>query len=460
MSPEEERIPVPERSPEERVNDFDEVPLGYTPEQAMEEAERCIQCNNMPCVGGCPVEIDIPAFIEKVAEGEFKEALEILKEDNFIPAITGRVCPQEDQCEKVCTMGKMGDPINIGKLERFVADYARENGLEEVPDVEKDKEEHVGIVGSGPSGITCAGMLALEGYQVTIYEALHEAGGVLKYGIPEFRLPNEVIDHELEYLTDLGVEIKLNRIVGQNLSLEELEDRHDAIYVATGAGAPRFLGLEGENLKGIYSANEFLTRINLMKAYKFPEYDTPITDMDKVAVVGAGNVAMDSARCALRMGAEAHIVYRRTTEWSPAREEEIEHAKEEGVQFDCLCNPVKFIGDDDGWLKEIEFCETELCEPDSSGRPSPEKIEGSNYREEFDTAVIAIGQTPNKVFYQNASGVEVKDWGGIIIDEDTRMTTRDGVYAGGDAVSGAATVILAMGDGREAAESIMERLES
>lgn len=460
MSLEKDRVPVPERPPEERVEDFDEVPLGYTPEQAKEEAERCLQCGEAPCVGGCPVEIDIPQFVNLVAEGKFKEALELLKGYNAIPAVTGRVCPQEEQCEKVCTIGKAGGtPINIGKLERFVADYARENNLEESPVIEEKKDESIAIVGSGPSGITCGAMLAQNGYQVKIFEALHEAGGVLKYGIPEFRLPNEVIDHELEYLDDLGVEIKLNRIVGQNISLKELEKNNDAIYVATGAGSPRFLGLEGENLKGIYSANEFLTRINLMKAYKFPEYDTPITDVGKVAVIGAGNVAMDSARSALRLGAESHIVYRRTTEWAPARDEEIEHAKEEGVKFDCLYSPKKFIGDEDGWLKEIELYECELRETDSSGRPSPERIEGSDFKEEFDTAIIAIGQQPNKVFYENAPGVEVKDWGGIIIDEENRMTTRNGVFAGGDAVSGAATVILAMGDGRRAAKSIMEYLK-
>lgn len=459
MSPEPDRIPVPERSPEERVDDFDEVPLGYTPEMAMEEAERCLQCSKHPCVGGCPVEIDIPAFVKAIADGEFKEALNILKEYNAIPAVTGRVCPQEEQCEEVCVMGNVGDPINIGKLERFVADYARENGLEEPPVIDESREGRVAIIGSGPSGITCAAMLAQKGFEVTMFEALHEAGGVLKYGIPEFRLPNDVIDHELEYLDELDVEIKLNHIVGQNITLEELEEDFDAVYAATGAGSPRFLGLEGEDLKGIYSANEFLTRINLMKAYRFPEYDTPITDMEKVGVIGAGNVAMDSARSALRLGAESHILYRRTVEWSPAREEEVEHAKQEGVQFDCLCNPKRFLGDEDGWLTGVELYDCELCETDSGGRPSPRKLEGTEHIEEFDTIVIAIGQTPNKVFYENAKGVDVKDWGGIIIDEDSRMTTKNGVFAGGDAVSGAATVILAMGDGREAAKNIEKYLK-
>ncbi len=459
MSPEEDRIPVPEREPEERAEDFDEVPLGYTPEQAMEEAERCLECSKSPCIGGCPVEIEIPKFVKAIAEGDFKEGLEILKDHNAIPAITGRVCPQEEQCEEVCVMGNVGDPINIGKLERFLADYARENDLEEVTEIEGSKDAEVAIVGSGPSGVTCAAMLAQNGYQVTILEALHEPGGVLKYGIPEFRLPNEVIDHELEYLDELGVEMKMNRIVGQNVSLEELEKDFDAVYVATGAGSPKFLGLEGEDLKGVYSANEFLTRINLMKAYKFPEYDTPITDMEKVAIIGAGNVAMDSARSALRMGAESHILYRRTTEWSPARDEEIEHAKEEGVTFDTLCNPKRIIGDGNGWVDGIELFECELEEPDESGRPSPTILEDTEHKKDFDTVVIAIGQEPNKVFYENAPGVEVKDWGGIIIDEGSRMTTREGVFAGGDAVSGAATVILAMGDGRKAAKNIMDYLE-
>ncbi len=458
MSPETKRIPVPERPPEERKHDFDEVPLGYTPEQAIAEAKRCLKCGKSPCVAGCPVEIDIPAFVTEIVEGNFKEALKMMKEYNCIPAVTGRVCPQEEQCEEVCVMGKMGDPINIGKLERFVADYARENNLEDIPDIKEKKDEKIAIIGSGPSSVTCAAMLGREGYQVTVFEALHEPGGVLKYGIPEFRLPNKVIDHELDYLIKLGIEIKVNHIVGQNITLEEIEEDYDAIYVATGAGSPRFLGVEGEDLKGIYSANEFLTRINLMKAYRFPEYDTPITDMKKVAVIGAGNVAMDSARSALRLGAESHIVYRRNMDYSPARDEEIEHGKEEGVQFDCLCMPLRFIGED-GWLKEIELQRCELCETDKSGRPRPKAIEGSEFKESFDTAVIAIGQVPNKVFYENATGVDVNRWGGIIIDEETRMTTRDGVFAGGDAVSGAATVILAMGDGRKAAKSIIKYIE-
>ncbi|KXB02064.1 dihydropyrimidine dehydrogenase [candidate division MSBL1 archaeon SCGC-AAA261D19] len=454
---EKERLRVPERPPEERIKDFDEVSLGYDQESARKEAERCLQCPKSPCVGGCPVEIDIPRFIQLIAEGKFEESLRVLKEYNVLPAVTGRVCPQEEQCEVVCTMGKKGDPINIGKLERFVADYSREKGLERFPEVKKDREKRVAVIGSGPSGLTCATDLAREGYGVVIYEALHKPGGVLRYGIPEFRLPNETVDYELEFLEKLGVEIRVNRIVGQNVFIEEIRKEYDAVYVATGAGAPRFLGVEGEDLNNIFSANEFLTRNNLMKAYKFPEYDTPIPHLEKVAVIGGGNVAMDSARTALRLGAESHIVYRRTIEQAPARDEEIEHAREEGVHFDLLRNPVRFIGED-GWLSSIELVKMRLGELDESGRRKPIPVEGSEYVEDFDGAIIAIGQTPNKVFYQNAPGLKVKSWGGIIID-DFLETSLDGVFAGGDAVSGAATVILAMGDGRKAAKSIREYLE-
>lgn len=454
----EERVPVPERPPEERINDFDEVPIGYDEEMAMKEAQRCLECESSPCIDECPVNVDIPEFNILVAEGKFEEAYDLMKQYNAIPAITGRVCPQEEQCEGACVMGKKWDAINIGKLERFVADYARENNLEKIPEIEEDKDERVSIIGSGPCGITCAVDLVKEGYDVVMYEALHKAGGVLRYGIPEFRLPNETIDHELEYLRDLGVDIQPNTVVGKTLTLEEIDDESDAIYVATGAGAPIFLGLEGENLNNVLSANEFLTRNNLMNGYKFPKHDTPMPDVDKVAVIGAGNVAMDSARTALRLGAESHIVYRRTIEYSPARDEEVEHAREEGIQFDTLQNPKRFIGKD-GWLDQIEVLDMELGEPDDSGRPHPEPIEGSEHKEDYDAAIMAIGQRPNRVFYENAQGVEVKDWGGIIVDGDTRMTTRDGVFAGGDAVSGAATVILAMGDGRTAAESIKKYLE-
>lgn len=450
--PDKERVPVPERPPEERIKDFNEVPLGYTEEQAIEEAKRCIQCPKEPCIGGCPVDIDIPEFVGKIVEGEFLEALKVIKSTNCLPAVTGRVCPQEEQCEEVCTAGKIGEPINVGKLERFVADYARENGLEKKPEVKMNRDQKVAVIGSGPSGVTTAFDLAKKGYKVTIYEALHEAGGVLKYGIPEFRLPNEIIDHELEFLGQLGVKIKLNKIVGNNITMEELKNEYDAYFAGTGAGAPRFLGIAGEDFKGIYSANEFLTRINLMKAYRFPEYDTPIKVGEKVAVIGGGNVAMDSARSALRLGAESHIVYRRTEEQAPARNEEIEHAKEEGVQFDFLVSPVRFL-ENDGWVKQIELLKMQLGEPDDSGRRRPVPIEGSEFMIDFDTVVIAIGQTPNRIFYQNVKGLEVKPWGGIVVDEN-QQTSFEGLFAGGDAVTGAATVILAMGAGRKAAKSI------
>ncbi len=455
----EERVPVPERDPEERAKDFNEVSLGYDSEKAVKEAKRCLQCEGSPCVDECPVNVDIPKFNELVAEGKFEEAYDHMKKFNAIPAITGRVCPQEEQCEGACVMGKLGDPINIGKLGRFIADHAREKGFEKVPEANNEKDKQVAIIGSGPSGITCAVDLAKEGFDVTILEALHKPGGVLRYGIPEFRLPNETIDHELEYLTELGVKIDTNRIVGRNISLDEVHNENDVVYVGTGAGAPMFLGLQGENLNNVLSANEFLTRNNLMKGYKFPEHDTPMPKMNKAAIIGAGNVAMDSARTALRLGAESHIVYRRTIEYSPARNEEIEHAKEEGVKFDTLQNPKEFIGDGDGWLEKIKLVDMELGEPDESGRPHPEPIEGSEHEEKFDLSVVAIGQQPNRVFYENAPGVQVKEWGGIIIDEETRMTTRDGVFAGGDAVSGAATVIQAMGDGRKAAEAIKNYLK-
>lgn len=456
--PKKKQVPVPERPPEERIKDFKEVPLGYDEEQVIREAERCLQCADPPCVKGCPVEIDIPGFIEKIEDGEFLEALGIIKETDILPAVTGRVCPQEEQCQENCTAGKIGDVINIGKLERFVADYARKIGLEEIPEVKREMDQKVAIIGSGPSGITCGADLVRGGYQVTIYEALHKAGGVLRYGIPEFRLPNEVIDYELGFLDKMGVEFKLNRIVGNNVSMEELANEYDAYFAGTGAGAPRFLGIEGEDFKGIYSANEFLTRINLMKAYKFPEYDTPIKLGQKVAVIGGGNVAMDSARSALRLGAESHIVYRRTEEQAPARDEEIEHAKEEGVQFDFLVSPVRFLGND-GWVNQIKLLRMELGEPDDSGRRRPVPIEGSETINDFDTVVIAIGQTPNKIFYQNVKGLEVKPWGGILVNEN-QMTSIEGLFAGGDAVTGAATVILAMGAGRKAARSMHEYLQS
>ena len=451
------RVPVPERPAKVRNKDFKEVSLGYDEAQVVEEALRCLQCKKNPCMDGCPVYIDIARFITKIAEKDFIGALDVIKEENCLPAITGRVCPQEVQCEEKCTRGKKGDAINIGKLERFVSDYARLKNLEPVPKIENKINQKVAIIGSGPSGITCAVDLAKLGYQVTIFEALHDTGGVLKYGIPEFRLPNDIIDHELEYLKKLGVEIKVNCIIGKTIEFKELQEEFDAMYAGTGAGSPNFLRIEGENLNGIYSANEFLTRINLLKAYMFPDYDTPIKVGKRTAVFGAGNVAMDSARSAKRLGSEAHILYRRTEAEAPARNEEIEHAKEEGVQFHFLIAPTRFIGKD-GWLKAIEVLNMELGEPDSSGRRRPVPIEGSEHILKFDTAVVAIGQRPNKVFYSSVEGLKTKPWGGIIVD-DNQMSSVPGLFAGGDAVTGAATVISAMGAGRKAAKGIHEFLQ-
>ncbi len=451
------QIPVPERPPEVRNKDFKEVSLGYDENAVVAEAKRCLLCKKNPCMDGCPVNIDIARFIVKVAEKDYIGAFDVIKEENCLPAITGRVCPQEVQCEERCTRGKKGDAINIGKLERFVSDYARLNDLESVPVVKHKLKQRIAIIGSGPSSVTCAVDLAKLGYSVTIFEALHDAGGVLKYGIPEFRLPNDVIDHELEYLKKLGVEIKVNCIIGKTLEFKDLQNEYDAIYAGTGAGSPNFLKIEGENLNGIYSANEFLTRINLLKAYLFPKYDTPVKVGKHTAVFGAGNVAMDSARCAKRLGSDAHILYRRTDAEAPARNEEIEHAKEEGVQFHFLIAPTKFIGED-GWLKAIEVLDMELGEPDSSGRRRPVPIKGSEHVLEFETAVVAIGQRPNKIFYTNVDGLEVTPWGGIIVD-DNQMSSVDGLFAGGDAVTGAATVISAMGAGRKAAKGMHQYLQ-
>jgi glutamate synthase (NADPH/NADH) small chain len=451
------RIPVPERAADERNKDFKEVSLGYDEDALVEEAVRCMQCKKKPCVEGCPVNIDIARFIEKIVEKDFIGSLEVIKEENCLPAITGRVCPQEVQCEAVCTRGKRGDAVNIGKLERFVADYARINNLEKVPSIENKRDEKVAIIGTGPSGITCAVDLAKLGYQVTMFEALHDTGGVLRYGIPEFRLPNDIIDHELEYLKQLGVEIVVNCIIGKTIEFKELQEEYDAVYAGTGAGSPNFLKIEGENLNGIYSANEFLTRINLLKAYLFPEYDTPVKVGKRTAVFGAGNVAMDSARSAKRLGSDSYIVYRRTEAEAPARIEERHHAEEEGVHFHFLTAPTKFIGKD-GWLKGIEVIDMELGEPDSSGRRRPVPIEDSEHVMEFDTAVVAIGQRPNKIFYSNVENLKTESWGGIIVDEN-QMSSIPGLFAGGDAVTGAATVISAMGAGRIAAKGIHEYLQ-
>jgi homotetrameric NADPH-dependent glutamate synthase len=448
------RVPMPELSVEERTKTFDEVPLGYSKEQAMNEAKRCLQCKDSPCTKNCPVNVDVNGFIKELAEGNFKEAFLKIKQDNAIPAIAGRVCPQENQCEGACTMGKAGDPINIGKLESFLGDWAMENGVREEFVID-EKDQKVAVIGSGPSGISCAVDLRKHGYKVTIFEALHKAGGVLQYGIPEFRLPKKVVDEELSYLKEIGVDIRLNNIVGQNVSFDELRDEYDAIYIGTGAGAPFFVGIEGEELNGVYSANEFLIRTNLMKAYKFPEYDTLLFVGKKVGVIGAGNVAMDSARSALRNGAEVYILYRRTEEHSPAREEELRHALEEGIHFMELVAPTKILGEN-GWVTGVELVKMKLGEPDKSGRPRPEKIEGSEFTMELDTVVEAIGTRPNRLFLRTVPELKTKSRG--IIEVDENLGNIKGVYAGGDAISGGATVIQALGEGRKAAKSIHDYL--
>ena len=449
------RVPMPELSVEERTKTFNEVPLGYTEEQAIKEAKRCLQCKGSPCTKNCPVNVDVNGFIKELAEGNFKEAFLKIKDDNAIPAIAGRVCPQENQCEGACTMGKAGDPINIGKLEAFLGDWARRNGVREEFAIEENGQK-VAVIGSGPTGISCAVDLRKHGYKVTVFEALHKAGGVLQYGIPEFRLPKKVVDEELSYLKEIGVDIRLNHIIGQNVSFDELRDEYDAIYIGTGAGAPFFVGIEGEELNGVYSANEFLIRTNLMKAYN-PEYDTPLLVGKRVGVIGAGNVAMDSARSALRNGAEVYILYRRTKDYSPAREEELRHALEEGVNFMELVSPTKILGEN-GWVTGIELVKMKLGEPDKSGRPRPEKIEGSEFMMELDTVVEAIGTRPNRLFLRTVPELKTKSRG--IIEVNENLENIGGVYAGGDAISGGATVIQALGEGRKAAKSIHDYLSS
>ncbi len=463
-----ERVPTIERPPEERIYDFNEVNLGYTFELAVKEAERCLQCpyDYAPCIKGCPVHINIPGFISKLVEYRddpdraVKEALNIIWACNSLPATTGRVCPQEDQCEMNCVMGRVGDKINIGKLERFVADYAREHGIDEellfeiIPRIEK-KGQSVAIIGAGPAGLTAAGELAKLGYDVTIYEALHAAGGVLMYGIPEFRLPKEIVEKEIEKLRKLGVRILTDHIVGKTITMEELLEEYDAVFIGSGAGTPRLINAPGINLNGIYTANEFLTRVNLMKAYLFPEYDTPVKVGKKVIVIGAGNTGMDAARSARRFGAEVTIAYRRGPEDVSAREEEVHHAKEEGIKFEYFINPVEFIGDENGNVKAIKFEKMKpLDERDSRGK---RKIVGTGeyVTIEADTVIIAIGKHPNRLII-NTPGLKVER--GKIVVDDNLMTSIPGVFAGGDAIRGEATVILAMGDGRRAAKSIHEYL--
>ena len=452
------KVPMPEQAPDVRNKNFGEVALGYTEEMAKEEATRCLQCKNPLCMQGCPVNVPIPGFIEKVAEGDFEAAYEIITSENALPAICGRVCPQENQCEGKCVRGIKGEPVSIGRLERFVADYHMKHAKKKAYDIAK-KGIKVAVVGSGPYGITCAGELTKKDYDVTVFEALHKAGGVLSYGIPEFRLPKDLVAKEIENVTDLGVDLETNVVVGRSITIDELmEDGYKAVFVGSGAGLPRFLGIPGENLLGVYSANEFLTRVNLMKGYKFPETPTPVKVGKNVAVVGAGNVAMDAARTAKRLGAEnVYIVYRRGEEEVPARKEEVHHAKEEGIIFKLLNNPCAIHGED-GWVKSMEIVPQELGEPDASGRRRPVPVEGANYEIDVDTVIIAIGQSPNPLIRQTTPGLDVQKWGGIIVDEDTMKTSKDGVYAGGDTVTGAATVILAMGAGKKAAAAIDEAL--
>ncbi len=452
------KVPMPEQAADVRNKNFEEVAKGYTAEMAVEEATRCLNCKNKPCVGGCPVNVHIPDFIAKVATGEFEEAYRIITSTNGLPAVCGRVCPQESQCEGKCVRGIKGEPVGIGRLERFCADYHMANSSEKAEKPQSNGKK-VAVVGAGPSGLTCAGDLAKKGYEVTVFEAFHTAGGVLVYGIPQFRLPKEIVAKEVKNLEDLGVEIKTNMIIGKTLSVDELfEMGYKAVFIGSGAGLPSFMGIEGEDLIGVYSANEYLTRTNLMKAYR-DEYDTPIIKSKTVAVVGGGNVAMDAARCAKRLGAETvYIVYRRGLEEMPARKEEIHHAMEEGVIFRNLNNPVKIIGDENGRVKAMECVEMELGEPDDSGRRRPVVKENSNFTLDVDTVIMAIGTSPNPLIRSTTKGLETNRRGCLVVNEETMQTTREGVYAGGDAVTGAATVILAMGAGKQAAKAIDEYL--
>jgi glutamate synthase (NADPH/NADH) small chain len=451
---------MPTQAPKVRNSNFNEVALGYTKEQAIDEAKRCLNCKNHPCVGGCPVKIRIPDFIQKVASGEFEEAYKIISESSSLPAVCGRVCPQENQCEGKCVRGIKGEPVAIGRLERFVADYHNENCTEKAQKPVSNGHK-VAVVGSGPSGLTCAGDLAKKGYEVTVFEALHTAGGVLVYGIPEFRLPKAIVKKEIDGLRDLGVDIKTNMIVGKTVSVDELIDEYkfEAVFIGSGAGLPKFMNIPGENLKGVLSANEFLTRINLMKAYKDGS-DTPVMHAKKTVVVGGGNVAMDAARCAKRLGSEVYIVYRRSMEELPARKEEVEHAVEEGIIFKTLNNPVEIYGDENGFVKSIKCVEMTLGEPDESGRRRPVVKEGSEFVIDADCVIMALGTSPNPLIKSTTSGLETQKWGGIIADENTGLTSREGIYAGGDAVTGAATVILAMGAGKNAAEAIDEYIKN
>jgi glutamate synthase (NADPH/NADH) small chain len=446
---------MPEQDPKERIRNFREVALGYDERIAVKEAKRCLQCVNKPCVTGCPVSVDIHAFVRLIKEGNFDAAIRKIREKNNLPAISGRVCPYEKQCEGNCTLGKMGDPLAIGHLERFVSDHQREKGFKPA-ELPKPTCKRIAVIGSGPASLTCAGDLAKMGHKVTIFEALHDSGGVLTYGIPEFRLPDEVIKSEIQYVQSLGVDIEYDVVVGKTITIDELQKEFDAIFIGTGAGLPAWLDIPGENLNGIYSANEFLTRVNLMKAYRFPEYDTPINVGKKAVTIGAGNVAVDCARTALRLGAEKScIAYRRTEEESTARLDEMAHAKEEGVEFRFLTQPVRFIGDEKGSVKQMECIKMRLGEPDRSGRRCPVPVEGSDFTIDADTVIIAIGQRPNPLLIRATKGLKTTEHGTIEADEDGR-TSLPGVFAGGDITTGAATIILAMGAGKKAAKAIDE----
>ncbi|MCI2105893.1 MAG: NADPH-dependent glutamate synthase [Intestinimonas sp.] len=451
MSVSAKKIQMPVQDAKVRRNNFNEVTLGYTAEMAVEEAQRCLNCKNSPCVKGCPVNVQIPDFIRYIKNSEFEKAYQTIHETNSLPAVCGRVCPQETQCEGNCVCGIKGEPVAIGRLERFVADYHMQHAVEE-KEPAKITGTKVAVVGAGPSGLTCAGELAKKGYAVTIFEALHRPGGVLIYGIPEFRLPKKKVADEIDNLIKMGVQIRTNVVIGKTITVDELfEQGFRAVFVGSGAGYPSFMNIEGENLNGVYSANEYLTRINLMKAYK-PDHETPILKGKKVAVIGGGNVAMDAARSALRIGAETvYIIYRRSLKEMPARMEEIEHAKEEGVQFRLLTNPIRFIGDKDGWLTGAECIKMELGEPDESGRSRPVPQKGSEFVLEIDTAIIAVGTSPNPLVHKTTQGIKVNKRGCILVSEESGATSREGIYAGGDAVTGAATVILAMGAGKKAA---------
>jgi len=455
------KTPMREQPAKERVKNFNEVPYGYSPEEAVAEAKRCLQCKRAPCIAGCPVEIDIPGFIKFIAEGDFKSAIKRLKEKNVLPAVCGRVCPQESQCEQVCTLAKKFEPVAVGRLERFAADYEALQGESPLPEAPKPTGKKVAVIGSGPGGLTVAGDLIRLGHSITIFEALHKPGGVLVYGIPEFRLPKAIVYREVDYLIRCGVELFLDFIVGKTATIDQLLKDFDAIYIGTGAGLPWFMNIPGENLNGVYSANEYLTRSNLMKAYLFPEYDTPIVRGKRVAVVGGGNVAMDCARTGLRLGAdEVHIVYRRSKQEMPARIEEIHHAEQEGVIFDWLTLPIKYMGDENGWVKEMECIKMQLGEPDASGRRKPVPIEGSNFISSVDTLICAIGQSPNPLIPQTTPDLKVAKWGNIEVDKATMKTSKPKCWAGGDVVRGGATVILAMGDARIAARSMDEYLRT